>query len=61
VSGARLVVVTHVEKNLVTVDANHPLAGRALHFEVAIAAVWDATRQEVEHRQVHGAGRPRRR
>lgn len=54
--GTRTVVVTQVEKDLVTVDANHPLAGRTLHFEVEVAAVRDATREEVEHGHVHGAG-----
>ncbi len=54
--GARVVVVTQVEKDLVTVDANHPLAGQTLHFEVAIEGVRDATREELEHGHVHGAG-----
>ena len=54
--GTRVVVVTQVEKDLVTVDANHPLAGQTLHFEVELAAVRDATREELEHGHVHGAG-----
>lgn len=54
--GKRVVVVTQVEKDLVTVDANHPLAGQTLHFEVELATVRDATREELEHGHVHGAG-----
>lgn len=54
--GTRLVVVTQVAKDVVTVDANHPLAGQTLHFEVEIAEVRDATREELEHGHVHGPG-----
>jgi len=54
--GARLVVVTEVADESVTVDANHPLAGQTLHFEVEVAEVREATREELEHGHVHGAG-----
>lgn len=54
--GARLVTVTHVERDLVTVDANHPLAGKALHFQVEITEVREATREERAHGHVHGPG-----
>lgn len=54
--GQRLVTVTRVERDLVSVDANHPLAGKTLHFEVEIAAVRRATREELEHGHVHGPG-----
>ena len=54
--GTRVVVITQVAKDLVTVDANHPLAGQTLHFEVELATVRDATREELEHGHVHGAG-----
>jgi FKBP-type peptidyl-prolyl cis-trans isomerase SlyD len=54
--GTRLVVVTQVATDVVTVDANHPLAGQTLHFEVEIAEVRDATREELEHGHVHGPG-----
>jgi FKBP-type peptidyl-prolyl cis-trans isomerase SlyD len=52
--GARLVVVTQVTQDLVTVDANHPLAGQTLQFEVEISEVRDATAEELEHGHVHG-------
>lgn len=54
--GARLVTVTHVERDLVTVDGNHPLAGKTLHFQVEIAEVREATREELKHGHVHGPG-----
>lgn len=54
--GTRLVVVTQVTEDLVTVDANHPLAGQTLHFEVEVSEVRDATGEELEHGHVHGPG-----
>jgi len=54
--GTRLVVVTQVAEEMVTVDANHPLAGQTLHFEVEVAEVRDATAEELEHGHVHGPG-----
>ena len=52
--GSRLVVVTQVAQDVVTVDANHPLAGQTLQFEVEISEVRDATAEELEHGHVHG-------
>jgi FKBP-type peptidyl-prolyl cis-trans isomerase SlyD len=37
-------------------DANHPLAGKTLHFDVEITDVRAATSEEIEHGHVHGAG-----
>jgi FKBP-type peptidyl-prolyl cis-trans isomerase SlyD len=54
--GPRSVVVTKVTKELITVDGNHPLAGQNLNFEVEIAEVRAATREELEHGHVHGPG-----
>lgn len=54
--GARIVTVLRVERDFVTVDANHPLAGRTLHFSVEIAEVRKATNEEIAHGHVHGAG-----
>lgn len=54
--GPRLVTVVGVERDFVTVDGNHPLAGRTLHFSVEIAEVRRATREEVSHGHVHGPG-----
>jgi FKBP-type peptidyl-prolyl cis-trans isomerase SlyD len=54
--GGRLLTVTRVERDLVTVDANHPLAGKPLHFSVEVTEVRNATREEVTHGHVHGPG-----
>jgi FKBP-type peptidyl-prolyl cis-trans isomerase SlyD len=54
--GPRIVTVMKVERDFVTVDGNHPLAGRTLHFSVEVAEVRKATHEEVAHGHVHGPG-----
>lgn len=54
--GSVPVTVTAVTEELVTVDGNHPLAGKNLNFEVSIESVREATEEELEHGHVHGAG-----
>jgi FKBP-type peptidyl-prolyl cis-trans isomerase SlyD len=54
--GPPVVTVMKVERDFVTVDGNHPLAGRTLHFSVEIAEVRRATHEEVAHGHVHGPG-----
>jgi FKBP-type peptidyl-prolyl cis-trans isomerase SlyD len=54
--GARAVTVTHLSGDMVTLDGNHPLAGKTLNFEVEIAAVRVATDEELAHGHVHGPG-----
>lgn len=44
--GPMVVTVTAIGDDTVIVDGNHPLAGVALHFDVTIAAVRDATDEE---------------
>ena len=50
------VTVVKVGRFNVDVDANHPLAGQALTFDVEIVDVRDATEEEVQHGHVHGPG-----
>ena len=50
------VVVTKIDGDNVTIDGNHPLAGKNLHFDVAVVEVRDATAEELEHGHVHGPG-----
>ncbi|MDX1693074.1 MAG: peptidylprolyl isomerase [Ketobacteraceae bacterium] len=47
-------VVTEVDESTVTVDANHPLAGKSLTFNVKIEEVRDASEEEKAHGHVHG-------
>lgn len=49
-------VVTEVDETTVTVDANHPLAGKSLSFEVTVESVRDASEEEIAHGHVHGPG-----
>ncbi|MGE5626436.1 MAG: FKBP-type peptidyl-prolyl cis-trans isomerase [Bacillota bacterium] len=52
--GHRVVTVTAVDAEHVTVDSNHPLAGQTLNFAVKIVDVRNATEQELSHGHVHG-------
>jgi FKBP-type peptidyl-prolyl cis-trans isomerase SlyD len=52
--GQRIVSVVRVDRDFVTIDGNHPLAGRTLHFSVEIAEVRKASHEEVAHGHVHG-------
>lgn len=54
--GPRAVTVTHVAGDMVTIDANHPLAGKNLNFEIEINDVRAATEEELAHGHVHGPG-----
>jgi FKBP-type peptidyl-prolyl cis-trans isomerase SlyD len=54
--GPRLVTVVRVDRDFVTVDGNHPLAGRTLHFSVQVTEVRKATHEEITHGHVHGPG-----
>lgn len=52
-SGPVPVTVVQVQGDVITVDGNHPLAGEALHFDVEVAHVRDASNSEIEHGHVH--------
>ncbi|MFQ3198385.1 MAG: FKBP-type peptidyl-prolyl cis-trans isomerase SlyD [Paraglaciecola sp.] len=54
--GQREVTVLKVGKFMVTVDMNHPLAGKTLKFELDVVDVRQATADEVEHGHAHGVG-----
>jgi FKBP-type peptidyl-prolyl cis-trans isomerase SlyD len=52
----QVVTVIAIQGDMVTVDANHKLAGMNLHFDVEITDVRDASEEELAHGHVHGPG-----
>ncbi len=53
---AFMATILKIGKANVTLDFNHPLAGKDLHFAVSIEDIRPATPAEIEHGHVHGAG-----
>ena len=49
----QLMTVVEATDSVVTVDANHPLAGKDLVFLVEVTARRDATPEEIAHGHVH--------
>lgn len=49
-------VIVGVTDEHITLDGNHPLAGKKLNFDVEILNVREATPQEIEHKHVHAGG-----
>lgn len=54
--GIELVEVIEVDEESVTIDANHPLAGETLNFDVNVVDVRNATDEELEHGHIHAEG-----
>ena len=50
---AQRIVVKEVSGDEITVDANHPLAGVELNFDVQVVSVRAATEEEIAHGHVH--------
>ena len=46
--GPQIVTVTKVTDSAITVDANHELAGKTLHFDVKVVSVREATKDELD-------------
>jgi FKBP-type peptidyl-prolyl cis-trans isomerase SlyD len=51
-----VVTVAGIEGDMVLLDANHPLAGVDLNFDVEVVSVRPATDEELRHGHAHGAG-----
>lgn len=52
----QIVRIVSIDGDDVTIDANHPLAGVPLNFDVTVVEVRDATEEELSHGHVHGPG-----
>lgn len=48
--------IVEINEQVVVLDANHPLAGENLHFEIELTAVRAATAEELAHGHAHGPG-----
>lgn len=48
--------IINVDGDEVTIDFNHPLAGKNLNFDVELLDVRNATPEELAHGHVHGPG-----
>ncbi len=46
--------VTKIKGDTVLLDANHPLAGKALRFTLKVTEVRVASEEEIAHQHVHG-------
>ena len=55
-NGPITLTVVRLTETGAILDANHPLAGKTLHFDVEVVQVRDATEEELSHGHVHGAG-----
>lgn len=55
-NGPVQLMVTDVDGDNVTIDPNHPLSGKTLHFSGSIIDVRDASEEELAHGHVHGEG-----
>jgi FKBP-type peptidyl-prolyl cis-trans isomerase SlyD len=54
--GPMSVAIAKIDGDAVTVDGNHPLAGKTLHFAIEVTDVRDASLEELAHGHVHGEG-----
>ncbi|MDJ0657048.1 MAG: peptidylprolyl isomerase [Xanthomonadales bacterium] len=54
--GPQMVRVLKAGRFMVDLDANHPMAGLTLTFDVEITDVRDATAEELAHGHAHGPG-----
>lgn len=48
-------IIDKISDDSVTLNFNHPLAGRTLKFDVEVIDVREASKEELEHGHAHGA------
>jgi len=54
--GQSQVTVIKAGKFMVTVDTNHPFAGKTLTFDIDVLDIREATADEISHGHAHGVG-----
>jgi FKBP-type peptidyl-prolyl cis-trans isomerase SlyD len=54
--GTQVITIAGVEGDTIKIDANHPLAGQTLHFDVAVVDIREATEEEIAHGHPHAPG-----
>ena len=54
--GKQIITIADIEGDMVKIDANHPLAGETLHFDVEVLDIRDATEDEIAHGHPHMPG-----
>lgn len=52
----QIVTIRDLDGDDVTVDGNHPLAGKRLNFEVKVVDIREASEEELAHGHAHGEG-----
>ncbi len=55
-AGVEVITIAAVDGDTIKIDANHPLAGQTLNFDVEMLDIRDATAEELEHGHVHATG-----
>jgi len=51
-----LYTITDIADGKVVVDGNHPWAGERVNFKATVTGIRPATKEEINHGHVHGAG-----
>ncbi len=54
--GTQVITVAEIDGDTIKIDANHPLAGETLHFDVSVLDIRDATEEEIAHGHPHMPG-----
>ena len=52
-AGVEIITIADVEGDTIKIDANHPLAGMTLYFDIEILNIREATEEELAHGHVH--------
>lgn len=53
-NGQQHIRVKAVDGDKITIDGNHEMAGKTLHFDVEVVSIRAASPEEIDHGHVHG-------